>query len=237
MTNDRDLENELRLLLGEPSAVVVWDEGVSSPANIVLNRNKSLIRLSKVLLGLIVISIGASATLGYSVLSLSQRDMVELAYGIDEENRIIELSETSIPTVNEGDVKLRAGELVSKLHKYSTTDWQLQTDSFERDFVDSDAHREFVKALDRSQIIRTINTGVQLTWAEITEAPRIVDIADDGSSWEIELPFTWYIGGGQFTSAGSSYIAHMTLVRVPRSRNRFGLAISEYSDEPIGGRR
>ena len=37
MTNDRDLENELRLLLGEPSAVVVWDEGVSSPANIVLN--------------------------------------------------------------------------------------------------------------------------------------------------------------------------------------------------------
>ncbi|MEI8647057.1 DotI/IcmL/TraM family protein [Paraglaciecola sp. Hal342] len=159
-----------------------------------MNRNKSLIRLSKVLLGLIVISIGASATLGYSVLSLSQRDMVELAYGIDEENRIIELSETSIPTVNEGDVKLRAGELVSKLHKYSTTDWQLQTDSFERDFVDSDAHREFVKALDRSQIIRTINTGVQLTWAEITEAPRIVDIADDGSSWEIELPFTWYIG-------------------------------------------
>lgn len=236
MSETRDLSKELQLLLGKQNLTVVWDKNLSSPANIILDRNKSLRRLSKVLIGLTGFSIITSACLGFSVLSLSSRDMVELAYGIDEDNRIIELSESKLPTLTDADILSRSAELTKKLHKFSSSDWQLQVDGFENDFVDGDAHRRFVMALDRSQVIMTINEGVQLTWAELTGAPQIVHKSDDGSSWEIVLPFTWYIGGGQFTSRGASFKAHITLERVPRSRNRFGIAISAYSDESIGGR-
>jgi intracellular multiplication protein IcmL len=191
-------------------------------------------KLLKVAIAITGAALFTSVALGFGVFSLATRDMVELAYGIDNDNRIIELSPTEIPTVDEADVLKRAADLVKKLHKYSTPDWKLQVEELESDFVDKKRHQNFMAALDRSQVIMTINKGVQLTWASLDGAPTI-DRSANGEEWDVKVPFTWYIGGGAVVSKGAKYIAHIKLLRVPRSHNRFGLAIDEYGDEPVGG--
>jgi intracellular multiplication protein IcmL len=237
MSESRDLDKELRLLLGKPDVTTVWDKGLTGPSNIILDRNKSLRGLVVFLIGITVVAMLTAVSLGYSVVSLANRDLVELAYGIDEDNRIYELSQTKLPHLTDADAMERAARLVKKLHKYSSSDWQLQVDSYERDFINSNAHSRFVQALDNSQVIIAINQGVKLTWAELKGAAQITKKSKDGRKWEIQVPFTWFIGGGTEISKGSSFVAYLTLEVVPRSRNSHGLAISSYSDKPVKGHK
>jgi hypothetical protein len=233
-TEERDLDSELLTLLKELNKNVLWDKSVGMPGDVILNRNRSLRILTKAALGGISLSLMVGMVLTYGVVTLANRDNVELAYGIDSDNRIVELAETTVPNVTDAQVMEVTAELVRKFHLYSTKDWERHVDSFQKDFVDKKAFEDFMFVLKRSKVIERIEDGIQMAWAELDSAPVIVDKSEDGNSWELEVDFRWYVGGGSYTSAGTSLRAHITLQRVSRAKNSNRLAVAEYADEPLG---
>lgn len=228
--NFRDFNQELEALYDtkNPHKNVSPKQDLPYPSHIILERNQFLRWVSKASFFL-ALGLGfAVAVLAIAIYIVSNRPPITLSYALDQDNRIVELKPINEPSVTDTDVLFFAGKRVQEFHLITFTNYIDHVISLEKYFVNKRAFDNFQTNLISSRTIERIKENRLASWAEPLEAPKITSFDGSSNTWVVTFPMRWYLGGGEFTTTGTTFMVTMHIQRVSRTQNLSGLAVAKY---------
>lgn len=228
--NFRDFNQELKALYDtkNPHKNVSVKQDLPYPSQLILERNQFLRWVSKTSFFL-ALGLGfAVVVLAIAIYIVSNRPPITLSYALDQDNRIVELKPINEPAVADTDVLFFAGKRVQQFHLITFTNYIDHVLSLEKYFVNKRAFDNFQTNLISSRTIERIKENRLASWAEPLAAPKITSFNGSSNTWVVTFPMRWYLGGGEFTTTGTTFNVTMHIQRVPRTQNLSGLAVAKY---------
>ena len=165
----------------------------------------------------------------------ANKDPISLAFLLSPENSVVELQQTSLPSITEKDVLKFASDKVKEFHKISFTDYIEYITSLEDEFTNQRAFDNYQLQMMNSKLIDQITSRKLTSWSEPTSAPRIVDFDEDNYIWHIQMTFDWFMGGGNYSTNGREYQIDLIIHSVSRDKNIRGLAVDSYFLKSVRG--
>lgn len=234
MSEEDNYNEELELLFGKkPNLRIAYKDSGMYPSQIILDRNRFLRRLTKVMIVGVGLSLVTVTVLSVGLKSAANKPPLSLAFLYSPDNQVVELQSTSIPHVTEAEVLLFATRKLKQFHKVSFTDYIEYITSLEKEFTNQNAFENYQLGMLNSKVIEQITTRRLSSWAEPTTAPQIIDYNPDKQIWHIQLSFNWYMGGGTISTNGREYQIDLIIKTVSRERNITGLAVDSYFIKPL----
>lgn len=228
--DSREFDSELDALHATkgPDKSVLLSENLPYPSQLILERNQFLRWVSKASF-LLALGLGfAVMVLAIAIYIVSNRPPITLSYALDQDNRIVALQPINEPSVTDTDVLFFAGKRVQQFHLITFTNYIDHVLSLEKYFVNKRAFDNFQRNLISSRTIERIKENRLASWAEPLQAPQISRFDPSSNTWIVTFPIRWYLGGGEFTTTGTTFNVTMHITRVPRTQNLSGLAVAKY---------
>lgn len=226
----RSFDDELNALYSSKKSQesVTLSESLPYPSQLILERNQFLRWVSKASF-LLALGLGfAVIVLAIAIYIVSNRPPITLSYALDQDNRIVALQPIDEPSVTDTDVLFFAGKRVQQFHLITFTNYIDHVLSLEKYFINKRAFDNFQNSLISSRTIERIKENRLASWAEPLQAPQISRYDPSSNTWIVTFPMRWYLGGGEFTTTGTTFNVTMHIKRVPRTQNLNGLAVAKY---------
>lgn len=200
-------------------------------SEIIIDVNRFYRRIAKYFAYSLISSAAVFLILVLAIFKLAMREPITLGY-IESQGRVIQLEPIEIPSMNDGQVLTWAGKQALNIHKLSFFDAKEHVDSF-APFFSKEAYENYQRALVISDVwsVITNKENKQVSWAELTTAPRIINegLENGAWTWVIRLELTIFIGGGERSTYGTPVIATMRVKRTSRQNSDYGVVIDGYA--------
>ena len=236
MSEERDYNEELEAIFGKSTDLrVAYKDSGMYPSQIILDRNMFLRRIVKVCVAGIGLALACLMVLSFGLNKAANKDPISLAFLLSPENSVVELQQTSLPSITEKDVLKFASDKVKEFHKISFTDYIEYITSLEDEFTNQRAFDNYQLQMMNSKLIDQITSRKLTSWSEPTSAPRIVDFDEDNYIWHIQMTVDWFMGGGNYSTNGREYQIDLIIHSVSRDKNIRGLAVDSYFLKSVRG--
>lgn len=205
---------------------------VPSSAYVILEGKEWYRNFAKLSLFGLLISLVCATVASLALAYVMTRPPETLSYLMDEDGRIVQFSSVRDPDNTESDVLNWATARILDMHKLTFNDYMNHVGGLRNDFA-PEAFIEYQNALISSKSLEKVKNDQLVMWAEPLEAPRITmaKVVNGKFTWVVEMKIVQYMGGGKYTSTGTTLKSRMVIERTSRAHNLAGLVISKYLAE------